>query len=636
VEQLCREAVLFGRTRLGFDRIGVWLSSAEPGVITGTFGIDERGELRNETGQRVQCPPDLLQRQFNAGVIRSQLEHHHPLFDHAGKTVGQGDHIISAIWNGHQVIGFLFADNLLNGQPLTELQCELLEHYAATLGHLYSQKQTEEALRQSEAKYRAFVEQIPAITYTVSLHDGAFLYMSPQVAGILHIPYDAFLNDGTLWFRLICPDDRERVSAEIGRCRTTGDPLSVEYRMMTRDGDLVWVHDAATTLCDAAGQPFAFQGVVFDITPRKQMEEALRNTNERLRNLINASPLAIITAKPDGQVTGWNPAAERLFGWGEAEVLGHPNPAIPSGNNGTSFRLNHKVVGGEMLTGVECTCLRKDNTPIEVNMWTSLLHNQQGEVTEIMGVAEDVTERKQAEERERELQQLQETERLRSEFLSFISHELKTPLTPILGAVELMQSGISGPTSPQQATLLEMVDRQSRRLQRLINDLLDLFQLERGQMSLVLEPVALPKIINESLSAYAKRYQDKGLYLRAELDASAPCISADAQRIAQIVDNLLENALKFTKTGGVTITLVPFDGWVRLQITDTGIGLSHPEIMRIFEPFFQVESHRQGGVGLGLTIVKQLVEAHGGTLHVESAGANQGSMFILLFPALAA
>ena len=607
---------------------------------------------------------------------------------------------------------------------------------------------------------------MPAITYTDSLDEpGATLYVSPQMQTILHYAPEELMRQPDLWFRqLLHPDDRERVAAAIARCHATGEPLHLEYRMFTREGQVVWLRDSGVLIRAADGRPLFMQGVVLniteekfnaqalrereqalheqlrfaqqlmdtipnpifykdidgrylgcntafethlgltreeilgrtvfdvhehataqlhhaqdqlllraggvhvyeglehfddgsmhdvqnnkavftneegaargfvgvmvDITVRKQMEEALRTVNERLSSLIKASPLAIITTDTRDTITSWNFTAERMFGWKDVEVLGRINPLRPSTARGTSPPLHARVRQGEMLNGVQGNCQRKNGAALDVSLWSSILHDQHGEVAEILYLIEDATERKQAHERELILRQMQEAERLRSEFLSCISHELKTPLTPILGAVDLLKSGQMGELNGQQQILVDMLDRQSRRLQRLINDLLDIFQLEKGRMSLTLRRVELREIIAESLLAFEKRYREKNLYLQAELGDAAPAIWADAQRIGQVLDNLLENALKFTQTGGVTITLSARAGKAQLRVADTGIGLTRSHARRIFEPFYQVEAQHQG-VGLGLAIVKQLVEAQQGSIRVASPGPTQGTTFTLVFP----
>lgn len=235
--------------------------------------------------------------------------------------------------------------------------------------------------------------------------------------------------------------------------------------------------------------------------------------------------------------------------------------------------------------------------------------------------------------RSHDLIRLQEAGRLRSQLLSYISHELKTPLTPIISGVELLQPGMLGPVNDRQLEVVSVMQRQAKRLHHLINDLLDLFQLESGGMVLRTELVALAPLISQSLAAYEKPFHEKNLYLRAEVEDDLPLVQVDALRFGQILDNLLDNARKFTDQGGVNLTARHAGNQVRITVTDTGIGLTPQEAPRIFEQSYQVQRHRrQGGAGLGLAIVKHLVEAHEGTICVESAGLGCGSSLILQLP----
>ncbi len=209
-----------------------------------------------------------------------------------------------------------------------------------------------------------------------------------------------------------------------------------------------------------------------------------------------------------------------MVGKNEVEVHGRRNPLWATTGTDAAASLSARVKHGEMLNGAPGICRRKYRTPLEVSLWTSVLHDEQGEVTELVFLIEDATARKQAHERELMLRQMQEAERLRSEFLSFVSHELKTPLTPILGTIDLLKSEQLGELNEQQLLLLAMLERQSRRLQRLINDLLDIFQLEKGRMSLNLGRVELRSTIEESLLTVEKRYREKKIALCAKLGAN--------------------------------------------------------------------------------------------------------------------
>jgi signal transduction histidine kinase len=230
----------------------------------------------------------------------------------------------------------------------------------------------------------------------------------------------------------------------------------------------------------------------------------------------------------------------------------------------------------------------------------------------------------------------QERERVRAQFFSYISHELKNPLTPIVSGIGLLQPDMLGPINPRQQQVVEMIDRQARRLHHLIDDLLDLMLLENGNLKIHPALLETAPLITESVGAYAMAYADKGLFLRTDLDAALPPLCVDPQRFGQMLDNLLDNARKYTDTGGATVTARADGGWVRISVADTGRGLAEEELPLVFNHAYRAQQHhRIGGAGLGLAIVKHLAEAHGGTVSVASPGPGQGCTFTLALPAAA-
>ena len=206
---------------------------------------------------------------------------------------------------------------------VAERTAQLQQANESLEAELRVRRDMEKSLRYSEAKYRTLVEQIPAITYSISLAAGVdFLYVSPQIETLLGFSPEAWRADAENWERQIHPDDRERLLAEITHSLETGEPFSTEYRLLAKSGRVVWFRDEARVVYDPEGQFLFLQGLALDITERKRAEEALRQTTQTLQTLIQASPLAIIALDLDFNIRLWNPGAERMFGWKESEVLG--------------------------------------------------------------------------------------------------------------------------------------------------------------------------------------------------------------------------------------------------------------------------------------------------------------------------
>lgn len=257
----------------------------------------------------------------------------------------------------------------------------------------------ENSLRYSEAKYRTLVEQIPAITYTISLAAGVdFLYVSPQVETLLGFSPEAWRADAENWEKQIHPEDRERLLGEITYSLETGEPFATEYRLLAKSGRVVWFRDEARVVYDPEGQFLFLQGLALDITERKHAEEALRETTHTLQTLIQASPLAIIARDLGGKIISWNPAAERMFGWSQEEVLGRPLPIIPKNQQDEFRALDQRKFQGITMLGLELRRQRRDGSLIDVRVSSAPLHDGAGALTGIMGIIEDITEPKRMEE----------------------------------------------------------------------------------------------------------------------------------------------------------------------------------------------------------------------------------------------
>ncbi len=258
------------------------------------------------------------------------------------------------------------------------------------------------ALRESERRYRLLVERVPGVVWLneVDRDDPKrthCVYVAPQLEELLGYKPDEWMTDDDLWQRVILEDDREAVLAASDAADETG-VLSVEYRARRRDGGIVWIHDEGVLIPADDGRPSQWQGVMVDITPQRVQDAALHELTESLGGVFSASPLGIIVIEPDGRVRHWNPAAEQMFGWTAAEIVGHPLPYLPPDKKEEFADLMRREFAGERIAGFETTRMRKDGSRIDVSLSVAALRDADGEISGMLGVIEDISDRRRADQ----------------------------------------------------------------------------------------------------------------------------------------------------------------------------------------------------------------------------------------------
>jgi PAS domain S-box-containing protein len=386
--------------------------------------------------------------------------------------------------------------------------------------------------------------------------------------------------------------------------------------------------------------------VVSNITARRQAEEAANTAYRQLSFHVESSPLAVIEWDSDFRVSRWSESAERLFGWKAEDVIGkHVNEwqfVFADDVDAVALVTNRQREGVEVQGVQRNRNYTREGSVLYCEWYNSVLRDDRDQLVSVLSLVLDVTARKEAEEeraasliRERDARQhAEEADRLKDEFLATLSHELRTPLTSILGWASMIRNGEVEGASATRA--IETIERNARSQARLIDDLLDVSRIITGNLRLDLHPLNLAPIVEAAIDALRPTADVKGIQLRTE-SLSADClVKGDPNRLRQVIWNLLSNAIKFTQRGGVVaIKLKCVGGTVRLSVADTGDGISAEFLPYVFDRFRQAEasiSRKQGGLGLGLAVVRHLVELHGGGISAESSGLGQGSLFTVDLP----
>ena len=402
--------------------------------------------------------------------------------------------------------------------------------------------------------------------------------------------------------------------------------------------------------------------VVHDITERKRAEEEAQEAHQRLTFHVENSPLAVIEWDSDFRVSRWSASAERLYGWTPDEVLGkHVSEwhfVFDEDVDAVAQVTNRQRVGAELLGVQRNRNYTKDGSVLYCEWYNSVLHDENGQLVSVLSLVLDVTDRRHAEEEragllalERELRkQAEEADRLKDEFLATLSHELRTPLTSILGWATLIRNGeVDRIENLDRA--LEIIERNARSQARLIDDLLDVSRIITGNLQLDVRQINLEPIVRIAIDALRPAADAKRIKIIVELDSTYCLVRGDPNRLRQVIWNLLMNAIKFTPRGGrVSLRLewfaerrspepvspsTPLSSYVRLTVSDTGDGITPEFLPYVFHRFRQEEgsiSRKAGGLGLGLAVVRHLVELHGGTVSAESGGPGRGSVFTVDLP----
>ena len=351
--------------------------------------------------------------------------------------------------------------------------------------------------------------------------------------------------------------------------------------------------------------------------------------------IVDSSEDAIVSKNLQSIVMSWNKGAERIFGYSEKEMVGESIvKLLPPDRPDEEKQILARLHKGERVEHFETKRRRKDGRIIDVSLTISPIRNDQGVIVGASKIARDITDQKEALRKLAEAHEaLKRADRMKAEFLATLSHELRTPLNAILGWVQILKEGASADDIAEGVPIIE---RNVRVQSQLIEDLLDMSRIEAGKVSLDIQRVDLVTVVTAGIETVRAAAEGKKIRLTATFASVDGTVMGDKDRLQQIVWNLLANAVKFTpKHGRVHVMIERANSHVEISVNDTGQGISPEFLGQVFDRFRQADSsttRRHGGLGLGLSIVKNLTELHGGTVRVTSPGVGLGSTFTITLP----
>jgi len=348
-----------------------------------------------------------------------------------------------------------------------------------------------------------------------------------------------------------------------------------------------------------------------------------------LAAIVASSDDAIISKDLNGVIMSWNAGAERLFGYTAGEAIGkHITMLIPRERYDEELEILSRIARGERIEHLETIRVRKDGTSFNVSLTISPITDPSGKVFGASKIARDITERKRVEET------LREADRRKDEFLATLAHELRNPLAPIRNSLHILE--MAGQTDPGIEYVREMMDRQVNHMVRLVDDLMEVSRITRGKIELRRERVDLMDVIRTAIDTSRPIIDRGGHDLTLAIPSEPLALEADPVRLAQVFSNLLNNAAKYTETPSeIRLTVRRQGNEAVISVRDYGIGIAPEMLTRVFEMFAQIDSSRPGsksGLGIGLTLVENLVQMHQGTISASSEGLGKGSEFIVRLP----
>lgn len=497
-------------------------------------------------------------------------------------------------------------------------------------------KEKNKKLKESEEKFRLITENINDV---ISVFDKNLnlIFINKMQQKISGFSREEVMGKKPMEF--MHPDDIQRSVKLFQEALKNGEGFG-EFRLRRKDGSYVWMEVNARIIVDKKGETKAVL-VSRDINERKLIEEKLKQAEEKYRYLFENLPFSITLIDLKGNIIDCNPAIERLIGYRKEELINknfknlsiiHPKylPIL--------LKRFKKSKDGEILPSIDIQLYRKDGILIWINYINSLITIGNRKLMQI--IFYDITERRDAAKIIlEELKKLKELDQIRKNLINRVSHELRTPLVSVWGATELLLRNYNDKLGKEELELIQMIERGTKRLRYLVNNLIDISRVKHKKFKLKKQSYDLTEIIKDCVRDFDFLIKERKTILNLKLPEIL-YLNIDRIRIEQVIVNLLSNAIKNTPSNGkIQVILQEIEGWAKISIYDTGIGLTKDEMEKLFTRFGKIERYGQGfeyldneGAGLGLFISKEIVNLHGGQIWVESSGRHNGSTFVVKLP----
>jgi PAS domain S-box-containing protein len=503
-----------------------------------------------------------------------------------------------------------------------------------------------QALARGESRFLDLADAAPAMLW-VTEPDGSCSFLSRGWREFTGQSTKEGLGFG--WAEALHPEDRQASITAFLDANEHNREFSLEHRVRHADGSYRWVIATARPRFSAAGDFLGFVGNVLDITDRKNMEQELRATQGMLATVFEALPVGVAVVGREGKVLLANREMHQYL----------PTNLLPSMDDArhTRWRAVHadgrpysredfagaRALRGErVVPGIEALYTKEDGTEVWTQVAAVPLADGDGMPNGQVSIVTNIDAFKRNEEALRLseanqralLDEVTRSNKNLSQFLAVLAHELRNPLAPILTGLEIMR--IRSGSMDAVMNVRGIIERQVKQLSHLINDLLDIARVTNGKVEIKKESVDLKGIVSNAVETSLPLIEKGGHQFSLKLDAAPLPVSADAARIVQVIGNLLTNAAKYTPPGGsIQLTAERERSEAVVSVIDSGIGIPPESLESVFDMFSQVGrnmEHAQGGLGIGLSLVRQLVGLHGGTVAASSEGAGKGSTFVVRLP----